>query len=47
VIAQGLRRRGIDVTTTPEVSLISASDKEKFHLPSEKQELFLPKMMIF
>jgi predicted nuclease of predicted toxin-antitoxin system len=29
LIAQGLRRRGIDVTTTPEVSLISASDKEQ------------------
>ena len=25
-IAEGLRRRGIDVTTTPEVDLISASD---------------------
>jgi predicted nuclease of predicted toxin-antitoxin system len=28
-IAQGLRRRGIDVTTTPEVGLISASDEEQ------------------
>jgi predicted nuclease of predicted toxin-antitoxin system len=28
-IADGLRRRGIDVTTTPEVSLISASDEEQ------------------
>jgi uncharacterized protein with PIN domain len=28
-IAFGLRRRGIDVTTTPEVGLISASDREQ------------------
>jgi predicted nuclease of predicted toxin-antitoxin system len=28
-IADGLRRRGIDVTTTPDVSLISASDEEQ------------------
>ena len=28
-IAQGLRRRGIDVTTTPEVGLIGASDEEQ------------------
>ena len=28
-IADGLRRRGIDVTTTPEASLISASDEEQ------------------
>jgi predicted nuclease of predicted toxin-antitoxin system len=28
-IAQGLRRRGIDVTTTAEVGLISASDEEQ------------------
>ena len=28
-IAQGLRRRGIDVTTTPEVDLIGASDEEQ------------------
>ncbi len=26
-VAQGLRRRGIDVTTTPEQSLISVSDE--------------------
>jgi hypothetical protein len=26
-IAEGLRRRGIDVTTTPEVGLLSASDE--------------------
>ena len=29
VIAEGLRRRKIDVTTTPEVGLISASDEEQ------------------
>jgi predicted nuclease of predicted toxin-antitoxin system len=28
-IAYGLRRRGIDVTTTPELGLISASDDEQ------------------
>jgi hypothetical protein len=28
-IAEGLRRRGIDVTTTPEVGLISASDADQ------------------
>ena len=28
-IAEGLRRRGIDVTTTPEVGLLSASDDEQ------------------
>ena len=30
-IAQGLRRRGIDVTTTPEQSLIGASDEEQLN----------------
>jgi predicted nuclease of predicted toxin-antitoxin system len=28
-IAEGLRRRGIDVTTTPEAGLISATDEEQ------------------
>ncbi|MDJ0615461.1 MAG: DUF5615 family PIN-like protein [Calothrix sp. MO_192.B10] len=28
-IAEGLRRRGIDVTTTPETGLIAASDAEQ------------------
>ena len=28
-IAEGLRRRGIDVTTTPDVDLISSSDEEQ------------------
>ena len=37
-IADGLRRRGIDVTTTAEVNLISASDEEqiKFALAEER-----------
>jgi len=29
VVALGLRRRGIDVTTTPEASLLEASDEEQ------------------
>lgn len=35
-IAEGLRRRGIDVTTTPEVDLLSATDEEQvaYALPS-------------
>ena len=28
-IADGLRRRGVDVTTTPEVGLLNASDEEQ------------------
>jgi predicted nuclease of predicted toxin-antitoxin system len=28
-IAEGLRRRGIDVTTTPEIGLIAASDAQQ------------------
>ncbi len=28
-IAEGLRRRGIDVTTTPEVGLLGASDEDQ------------------
>jgi predicted nuclease of predicted toxin-antitoxin system len=28
-IAEGLRRRGIDVTTTPETGLVAASDAEQ------------------
>ena len=37
-IADGLRRRGIDVTTTAEVNLMSASDKEQieFALSQER-----------
>ncbi|MBW4675980.1 MAG: DUF5615 family PIN-like protein [Desmonostoc geniculatum HA4340-LM1] len=30
-IAEGLRRRGIDVTTTLEAGLIGASDREQLH----------------
>ena len=40
-IADGLRRRGIDVTTTPEVGLISASDEEQTaHAPAEGRVTF-------
>jgi predicted nuclease of predicted toxin-antitoxin system len=37
-IADGLRRRGIDVTTTPEEGMISASDQEQlvFALSQER-----------
>ena len=28
-VAEGLRRRGIDVTTTPEMGLLTASDEEQ------------------
>jgi predicted nuclease of predicted toxin-antitoxin system len=40
-IADGLRRRGIDVTTTSEVGLISASDEEQVAFAlSEKRVIF-------
>ena len=41
VVAEGLRRRGIDVTTTPELSLIGVSDQVqlKFAL-SQKRVIF-------
>ncbi len=39
-IVQGLRRRGIDVTTTPEQSLIGASDEEQLNLHISKQSDF-------
>ena len=40
-IAEGLRRRGIDVTTTPEVGLISASDEEQIEFAlTEKRVIF-------
>ena len=29
-IAEGLRRRGIDVSTTPEAGLMSAADEQQF-----------------
>ncbi len=37
-IAEGLRRRGIEVTTTPEAALLSASDQEQtaFALSEER-----------
>jgi predicted nuclease of predicted toxin-antitoxin system len=40
-IAEGLRRRGIDVTTTPEASLISATDEEQTaHALAERRVIF-------
>ncbi len=40
-IADGLRRRGIDVTTTAEVNLISASDEEQIQFAlTEKRVIF-------
>jgi predicted nuclease of predicted toxin-antitoxin system len=37
-IADGLRRRGVDVTTTPEVGLLNASDEEQlaYALPQKR-----------
>ncbi|MBP0016039.1 MAG: DUF5615 family PIN-like protein [Cyanobacteria bacterium SBLK] len=37
-IAQGLRRRGVDITTTPEQGMIGASDEEQiaFALPQKR-----------
>ena len=35
-VAEGLRRRGIDVTTTPEAGLLAASDEE--HLAFARRE---------
>lgn len=40
-IAEGLRRRGIDVTTTPEVGLIGATDEEQTaHALAEGRVIF-------
>lgn len=40
-IAEGLRRRGIDVTTTPEVGLLTASDeKQTAHALVEGRVIF-------
>src|SRR5262245_30194267 len=40
-IAEGLRRRGIEVTTTPEADLISASDEEQTaYALSERRVIF-------
>ena len=38
-IAEGLRRRGIDVTTTPEMSLIGASDEEQVAFAVREQRV--------
>jgi hypothetical protein len=40
-IAEGLRRRGIDVTTTPDADLVSASDEEQTaYAFSERRVIF-------
>ena len=40
-VADGLRRRGIDVTTTPEEALISVSDKAQLEFAlSQKRVIF-------
>ena len=40
-IAQGLRMRGVDVTTSPEFGLIGASDEEQLaHAFSQKRVIF-------
>ena len=40
-VAEGLRRRGIDVTTTPELSLIGVSDQAKIEFSlSQKRAIF-------
>jgi hypothetical protein len=36
-VAEGLRRRGIDVTTTPEQDLIGASDLEQIAFARDQQ----------
>ncbi|MGK7874481.1 MAG: DUF5615 family PIN-like protein [Xenococcaceae cyanobacterium] len=38
-VAEGLRRRGIDVTTTPEQNLIGASDQEQITFACEQQRV--------
>ena len=38
-IAQGLRRRGIDVTTTPEVGLMAASDEEQIEFALKEERV--------
>ncbi|QIZ69837.1 DUF5615 family PIN-like protein [Oxynema aestuarii] len=38
-IAEGLRRRGIDVTTTPESGLIGVSDEEQIALCREQERV--------
>jgi predicted nuclease of predicted toxin-antitoxin system len=40
-VAEGLRRRGVDVTTTPETGLLQATDEEQFaHCLREGRVLF-------
>ena len=38
-IAEGLRRRGIDVTTTPEQNLMGATDKEQIAFAKAQQRV--------
>ena len=38
-VAEGLRRRGIDVTTTPEQNLISASDEDQMAFAIAQQRV--------
>lgn len=38
-VAEGLRRRGVNVTTTPEQNLIGASDKEQLAFAREQQRV--------
>jgi len=35
-IAQGLRKRGVDITTTPELHLFQATDKEQLDFASKE-----------
>ncbi len=40
-VAEGLRRRGVDVTTTPEAGLLQATDEEQLaHCARESRVLF-------
>jgi predicted nuclease of predicted toxin-antitoxin system len=38
-VAEGLRRRGIDVTTTPEQTLMGASDPEQLAFALKQQRV--------
>lgn len=38
-IAEGLRKQGVDVTTTPEVGLIGASDEQQVLFISQQQRI--------
>jgi predicted nuclease of predicted toxin-antitoxin system len=38
-VAEGLRRRGVDVTTTPEQNLIGVSDQEQIAFAREQQRV--------